>query len=303
MENLVALSNELAAAAERAGRIVVAVHGRPRISSSGVLWRNGIVVTAEHALRRDEEIRITLPDGQTVPAELAGRDSGTDLAVLKVAGPAAPEVPEVSIAQSIRTGNLVLAIGRSEDTGVSAAMGVVSSASGPWHTWRGGKIDQFLRLDIGLYPGASGGAVVDVQGNVIGIATTGLSRTSVLAIPVITMNRVVHAILQKGHVTRGYLGVGLQPIALPEHLRTKPGSGSGGLIVLSVEPDGPAGRAGIVLGDVLIAFEGKPVMDTDDIQEFLGAEQVGKTVLASVVRGGQPVEVEITIGERPRRRS
>ena len=175
MENpLIALSIELAATAERAGRSVVAVNARWRNASSGVIWRNGVIVTADHTIRREEEIRVTLPDGRSAVAELAGRDPGTDLAVLKV------ELADAPIARpsdSIQPGNLALAIGRSEQAGISAAMGVVSNVSGPWHTWRGGKLDRFIRLDIGLYPGVSGAAVVDVEGKLIGIATAGLSRT------------------------------------------------------------------------------------------------------------------------------
>ncbi len=308
MENtLVALSNQLAAATERAAGLVVAVHARPRFSSSGLIWRKGVIVTADHTIRRDEDIRVTLPDGRTVAAELAGRDPGTDLAVLKVA--TADTIPPAdAAADSLRTGNLVLAVGRSEETGVSAALGVISNASGPWHTWRGGKIDHFLRLDIWLYPGASGGAVVDAEGKLLGIATAGLSRTSVLAIPAVTVTRVAAELLDKGHIARGFLGVGLQPIALPEHLRTKLNlparsrGSAGGLMVLSVEPDGPAGRAGVVLGDVLVAMDGKPVGDTDDVQEFLAAEYVGKVVKASLVRGGELAAADVTIGERPRRR-
>ena len=164
MENpLIALSIELAATAERAGRSVVAVNARWRNSSSGVIWRNGVIVTADHTIRREDEIRVTLPDGRTAAAELAGRDPGTDLAVLKVDTAEGP-VARAAAPDSVKTGNLALAIGRSEQTGVSAAMGVVSNASGPWHTWRGGKLDRFLRLDIGLYPGVSGAAVVDAEG-------------------------------------------------------------------------------------------------------------------------------------------
>jgi len=305
MENpLVALSNELASTAERTGGSVVAVHGRPRISSSGVLWRHGVVVTAEHTLRRGEEVRVTLPGRETVRAELAGRDPGTDIAVLKVepAGAAG-----IAASSETRTGQLVLAIGRSEEAGVSASMGVISNASGPWHTWRGGRIDQLLRLDLALHPGASGGAVVDATGKLIGIATSGLSRTAIFAIPISTIERVVGELLEKGHITRGYLGVGLQPIPLPEHLKARPGwtwgqaGDPGGLIVLSVEREGPAGRAGIVIGDVLVAFDGKPVLDTDDVQAFLSKEHVGKPVKASVLRGGKMTEMTIEIGERPRR--
>jgi S1-C subfamily serine protease len=303
MENpLIALSIELAATADRAGRSVVAVNARWRNSSSGVIWRKDVIVTADHTIRREEEIRVTLPDGRAAVAELAGRDPGTDLAVLKVetadaptARPAAPD--------SVKTGNLALAIGRAEQTGVNAAMGVVSNASGPWHTWRGGKLDRFLRLDIGLYPGVSGAAVVDAEGKLIGIATAGLSRTSLLAIPAATIDRVTDELLRQGHIAHGYLGVGLQPIPLPEHLRTKLKSAKAGLIVLSAESDGPAGQAGVVIGDVLIALDGKPVTGTDDVQEFLAGDRVGKPLKASILRGGELVEKTITVGERPRRRS
>jgi S1-C subfamily serine protease len=308
MENpLIALSLELAATAERAGQSVVAVNARWRNASSGVLWRNGVVVTADHTIRREEEIRVTLPDGRSTAAELAGRDPGTDLAVLKV-DTADAAIPRSPAPDSIKTGNLALAIGRSEQTGVSAAMGVVSNVSGPWHTWRGGKLDRFIRLDIGLYPGLSGAAVVDAEGKLIGIATAGLSRTSLLAIPAATIDRVTDELLRQGHIARGYLGVGLQPIPLPEHLRTKlksaeGGLAQGGLIVLSVEPDGPAGQAGVLIGDVLIALDGTSVSGTDDVQEFLSGDRVGKPLTASLLRGGDLIERKVTVGERPRRRS
>jgi S1-C subfamily serine protease len=293
MENpLLALSNELAALAARAGQGVVAVHGRPRIPSSGILWRSNVVVTAEHALRREEELRVTLPDGSIIAAELAGRDPGTDLAVLRVKA----ETPEWNFSTTPQCGNLILAIGRSAEMGMTAAMGVVSSVSGAWHTWRGGKVDQFLRLDVGLYPGSVGGAVVDAEGRLLGLATSGLSRTSIIAVPAATIARVVDELLEKGHVARGYLGVGLQPIALPAPQQ-------GGLIVLSVESDGPAGRAGLVLGDILTSVGGKPVASVEDLQEALGAGSAGKTVSVSLIRGGDPVQVDLTIGERPRRRT
>jgi S1-C subfamily serine protease len=303
MENpLIALSIELAAAAEQAGRSVVAVNARWRNASSGVIWRNGVIVTSDHTIRREEEIRVTLPDGSSAAAELAGRDPGTDLAVLKVDTADAP-IARMSAPDAIKTGHLALAIGRSEQTGVSAAMGVVSNVSGPWHTWRGGKLDWFLRLDIGLYPGVSGAAVVDAEGKLIGIATAGLSRTSLLAIPAATIDRVTDELLRHGHIARGYLGVGLQPIPLPEHLRTKLKSAAGGLIVLSVEPDGPAGQAGVLIGDVLIALDGTSVAGTDDVQEFLSGDRVGKPLTASLLRGGDLMERTITVAERPRRRA
>jgi len=292
MENeLVALSNELAGAVEQAGRAVVAVNARPRFVSSGVLWRPGVIVTAEHTIRRRDEIGITLPDGRTTSATLTGRDGGTDLAVLKLAENGTPPATFGST-DTLKPGQVVLSIGRSPDSGVNATMGIMSAVSGPWRSWRGGQIDQYLRLDLTLYPGSSGGAVVDTAGRVLGIATSALSRIAGLAVPVSTVNRVVDELLATGHVSRGYLGVGLHPVSLPDS-RT-------GLIVLSAEADGPAERGGVLIGDVLVALGGKPVRDTDDIQSVLGAGAVGKPVAARIVRGGQAIEITITVGERPR---
>jgi S1-C subfamily serine protease len=293
MENeLAALSNELAAAVEQAGRAVVAVNARPRFASSGVLWRPGVIVTAEHTIRRRDEIGVTLPDGRSTSATLVGRDAGTDLAVLKLAENGAPTAA-FGAAESLKPGQIVLAIGRSPDSGVNATMGIMSAVSGPWRSWRGGQIDQYLRLDLTLYPASSGGAVVDTAGRVLGIATSALSRIAGLAVPVSTVNRVIDELLRSGHVARGYLGLGLHPVALAD--------GSTGLIVLSAETDGPAARAGVLIGDILTALGGKPVRDTDDIQSALDSESVGKPIAARIVRGGQVIELNITVGERPRR--
>jgi len=289
---LIALSNELAGAVAEAGRAVVAVNARPRFASSGVVWRPGIIVTAEHTIRRREEIGIALPDGRTTSATLAGRDPGTDLAVLKLAENGTPTATFGS-SETLKPGQVVLAIGRSADSGVNATMGIMSAVSGPWRSWRGGQIDQYLRLDLTLYPGSSGGAVVDTSGRVLGIATSALSRIAGLAVPASTVNRVVDELLRSGHVSRGYLGVGLHPVAMPD--------GNTGMIVLSAEQDGPAARAGVLIGDVILALAGQPVHDTEDIQSTLASVSVGKPIAARIVRGGQVIEVNITVGERPRR--
>jgi S1-C subfamily serine protease len=287
---LAALSNEIAAAVELAGRNVVAVHARPRFSSSGVLWRPGAIVTTEHTVRREEEITVTLPDGSTVPAALAGTDPGTDLAVLKIdAGTHAPG--RTTTAPS--PGTLALTIGRSEDSGVNATLGIISACSGEWRTWRGGRLDHYIRLDLTLYPGSDGGAVVSTSGETIGIATSALSRIAGLAIPAVTVDRVVNEILARGRVARGYLGVGLQPVELPDHQK--------GLIVLSLEPAGPASSAGILIGDILVKLGGKPVQDTDDIQLVLEGHAVGGKVAVEVLRGGESRGIDVVVGERPRR--
>jgi S1-C subfamily serine protease len=287
---LAALSGELAEVVGRVGRSVVALDARPRFGSSGVFWRPGIVVTAEHTVRREEEIVVTLPDGSSVPATVAGSDPGTDLAVLKV--DAAGEAPTVAATEPV-PGNLALALGRSPDSGVNATLGIVSAVSGSWRTWRGGRLDRYIRLDLTLYPSSSGGLVVDTGGEAIGIATSALSRIAGLAIPASTVNRVVDEILSRGHVARGYLGVGLQPVELPDHHK--------GLIVLSLEAEGPASRAGVLIGDVLVSLGGAAVEDTDDIQGVLEKHAVGQTIAAGLVRGGAALSIDIAIGERPRR--
>jgi S1-C subfamily serine protease len=301
MENaLVALSNELAGAVKRAAGSVVTVNARPRAASSGVHWRPGVIVTAEHTVKHDEEITIVTEGGGAVPATLVGRDPGTDLAVLKAEGLKNP-VAEFSKDQ-LHPGSLALALGRSADSGVNATMGIISAVSGSWRTWRGGMMDQYIRLDVTLYPGTSGGAVINTQGQVIGIATNGLSRIAGLAVPVSTVDRVVEQLLTKGHISRGYLGLGLQPIAIPDTLAkqlklSKPA----GVIVLSVEPGGPSEKAGLFIGDILIALNGTPIEDTDDVQAVLEPGFVGKAVKATIIRGGVLTEASITIAERPRR--
>ena len=301
MDNaLTALSNELAAAVERAGRSVVTVHARPRLPSSGVHWRQGVIVTAEHTVKHDEEITIGLPDGSTVPATLAGRDPGTDLAVLKAESLTNPIVDFSN--EQVQPGNLALAVGRAPDSGVNATMGVISAVSGAWRTWRGGMVDQYIRLDVTLYPGSSGGAVVNTLGEALGVATSGLSRLAGLSVPASTVNRIVNELLTRGHISRGYLGLGLQPIAIPGDLAKRlklpvPH----GVIVLSVEPNGPSERAGLMIGDILVTLNGTSIRDTDDVQSVLEPGFVGKNVQAAVVRGGALTDASITVGERPRR--
>jgi len=287
---LAVFSDELAAVVERAGKSVAAVHARPRFSSSGVFWKPGVIVTAEHSVRREEEITVTLPDGKNAPATLAGVDAGTDIAVLKVDAEGVP----VELAKSAPVpGNLAVTIGRSHDSGVNATVGIVSAVSGSWRTWRGGRLDHYIRLDLTLYPQSTGALVTDVAGAALGIATPALSRIAGVAIPAATIERVVGEILTRGHVARGYLGIGMQPVELPDHQK--------GLIILSLEPKGPAANAGVLIGDVLVSLGGKATADTDDIQAALEGRAVGTVIEAVVSRGGAERKIAITIGERPRK--
>jgi S1-C subfamily serine protease len=286
---LAALSSELAAVVERAGRTAVAVHARPRFASSGAFWRPGIIVTAEHTIRREEDISVTLPDGKNAAAALVGSDAGTDIAVLKVEA----EGTALSTTGAPLPGNLALTVGRSEDSGVNATLGAISAVSGAWRTWRGGRLDHYIRLDLTLYPGSSGGVVVDVAGNAIGIASSALSRIAGLAIPAANIDRVVDEILARGQVSRGYLGVGLQPIELPDHQK--------GLIVLSLGAGGPAAKAGVLIGDILVSLDGVAVAEPEDLQNVVESRAVGQTVEAAAIRGGVARSIAIVIGERPRR--
>lgn len=289
--SLVELSRELARAVESGERSVVAVHGRPHVPSSGVILRSGAVVTTDHTLKRDEDVTITLADGRNIPATLAGRDAGTDLAVLRIEE-GAGEAAKPADTASLKAGNFVLALGRRGGNGVSASFGVVSAIGGAWRTWRGGQIDGFIRPDVNVYHGFSGGALVDTEGRFIGVNTTGLTRGAPATIPVATVTRVADELLSRGHVRRGYLGVGLHPVRVPD--------GREGLMVISLEPEGPAAKSGIFLGDVLLRLEGENVTDTDDVQAHLGGDRVGRAIDGEILRGGAIVTLKVTPGERPR---
>jgi S1-C subfamily serine protease len=300
---LLGFSNDLAGAVERAGVSVVAVHGRSRLPSSGVHWQSGAIVTADHTLEHDEGITVTLADGKNLPTSVVGRDSGTDLAVLKIDSSALP-VAEISDSSSLKIGHVVLAVGRPGDVGLSASWGAISALGPAWRTWAGGQVDQMIRPDLTLYPGFSGGPLIDARGRVVGINTSGLSRSLTLAIPTSTVNRVAETLQSRGHISRGYLGLAMQPVRLPETLRSQLSVGNEtGLIVVHVEPNGPAEQGGAFVGDILVSIDGTSVGDTEDIQPLLDADRVGQQLRISMIRGGQLQELAVTVGERPQKGS
>jgi S1-C subfamily serine protease len=295
----IAISNDLANATEKAAAHAVAVHTEPRGSSSGVIWRPELIVTAEHALRRDEEIQVTLPDGKVASAKLQGRDPSTDIALLKCKDATASPAGFADSA-AIKAGQLMLVVGRTRASGPVAALGCVSLVAAERRFWGGASIAPYIRLDVGLQRTAAAGAVVDASGKIAGIASPKFTPAGALALPVATVNRVVDALLAKGHITRGYLGVGLQPIRLPETLRESlQRHEKTAVIVLEVEPDGPAHQAGVLIGDILITLNGKPVMRLEDVHTHLSGEQIGKPITAEFLRGGVRREASIVVGERP----
>src|SRR5579864_1265001 len=293
-----ALSRELADATATAGKSVVAVHGR-RHPSSGILWTSDSVVTANHALRRDEDISVVIASGQSVAARMIGRDSGTDLAVLRLQQPVPGDRAQWGDASKLRIGELVLAVGRTWRGNIVSSSGVVSGLMGRWRTWRGGELDQFIRPDLMLYPGFSGGPLVNSQGQIVGLNTAGLHRSGI-TVPAATVTRVASELLEKGRIERPYLGLAMQAVALPESLRASLNlKASEGLLVAHVEPGSPAEKGGVLLGDVLVEIEGKPVPETDAVQEILHTFKVGQAIELKLVRGGALSTASLTLAARP----
>ena len=296
MTNVVeGFSTELAEIVKSAGPAVVRVEGRRRLPASGIVWsEGGIVVTAHHVVERDEGLSVGLGEDQKADAELVGRDPTTDLAVLRVEG------IELSPAASARlddlsVGHLVLALGRPGRT-VQATLGIASALGTSWRTAAGGSIDRYLQTDVVMYPGFSVGPLVDAKGKVLGLNTSALRGVS-LTIPSLTVDRVVESILSHGRVQRGYLGVGVQPVNLPEALAEELGQETG-LILISVEPDTPAEAGGLTLGDTLLSVHGEPVRRLDDLLSMLSADLVGEEVIVRILRGGDVREQKVTVGER-----
>ena len=287
------LSDQLADAVASAGASLVAVHARPRLPSTGVHWKDGVVVTTDGTIRQEEDITVTLPDGKRIPATLAGRDRGTDLAVLRI--PAGSlTVAELGDPASLRPGNLVLALARLDDGGARAAFGAVSATGGKWRSWKGGEIDRWLQSDLTIYPGFGGGPLVDPAGRIHGINSGALSRPLATTIPVETVNRVVTQLLERGYVPRGWVGAAMQPVQLDKR---------SGLLLVSVEPESPAAKAGLLLGDVLVRIDSKEIESFEQLLDTVAGDAVGKRVRLDVVRAGEQRAIDIVIGERPRRPS
>jgi S1-C subfamily serine protease len=304
MEKLLAnLSNELTDIVQTLKPHIVSVRARRHYPSSGFRWNSEIVVTADHTVQRDEDITVTLDDGKVVGATLVGRDPGTDLAVLKVDA-SGPSGAGPGRTETVKVGELALVVGRSPESGVNASLGIISAASGPWRTWRAGNLDAYIRLDARLFPQSSGGAAVNVRGEVIGIASSALSRIAGLAIPVSTVKRVTEKVIERGFVPRAYLGLGLQPVPLSEELRKKFSvSNKTGLIVLTVEPGSPAEKAGLMIGDILTSLADVRVEQADDLQAYLDSAAIGTSITLKFIRAGASQESDLAVGERPRKRT
>ncbi|MGC2660537.1 MAG: S1C family serine protease [Bryobacteraceae bacterium] len=295
------LSQSLVQLVEQASGGVVAVKAAPYRVVTGLSLREDLIAVADHSLRREGRVPVQSSDSKTGVGVILGREPSLDLAFLKVEGLSLTPLPSADGGSS-RAGMLTAVVGMTMDVGPSVSLGVLGAVGGARRTWRGGTLDSFLRLDVNLYPSQSGAAVVDVDGKLLGMATPALLRHSAVAVPMATLQRVSEELLREGRIRHGYLGVGLQPVAILQTLRDKHGiQAESGLIVLSVETDSPAERAGLQLGDVLVSIDGQALEDVDDLQSLLRGDAVNKTVKAKILRGGEPTESEITIGERVRK--
>lgn len=297
---LTKFSDQISAAAAQAGASVVAVQARRRMPSSGVYWRDGVVVTVDHAIQYEEGITLLSSSGKRIEAKLAGRDPATDLAILETEKSERP-APQFGDPTQLKLGHFVLALGRTRQANLVASSGIIGGLAGESRTWRGGRLDQSIRLDLELYPGFSGGPLVNVEGKILGINTGGLGGGRPLTIPAATVNRTVDELLAKGYIARPYLGAALQPVRIPESAGGGLKSNAGGLIVLHVETGGPAEKAGIVLGDVIVELEGRPVPHTYEIRSALASSKVGDVLKLKLWRAGTPVDVSVNLAERPAR--
>ncbi len=295
---LVELSNSLAEVVADAQPWIVRVSGRRRFGATGMIWSaDGLIVTADHVIERQDDIRVGLADGLELQATLVGRDQGTDLALLKV------DASGLSVAEfgteAAKVGHLALALGRPHGDQAMASLGVVSAVGGTWRTWRGGSIEGVIRSDVTLYPGFSGGPLLAANGQVIGLNTSILARGLAVTIPNKVISRVAEALSSGKGTKRGFLGIATQPVRLPDNLRSVLGlKQESGLLVVNVESDSPAERAGVMLGDTLVALDGRETSEITVLQDALGPGSAGSEQIARIVRAGQLTEVTITVGER-----
>lgn len=290
-------SDELVAAVERAGKSTVLVNARRRMPASGIAYTNELILTADHVVERDEEISVVFEDGKEIAATIAGRDPGSDLALLKLAetGAQAGEVEP----QEARVGQIVLALGRPSLQGIEASIGVVSAVSGPARTGRGGLLERYLRTDTTPFPGFSGGPLIAASGKILGLNTSGFGHGAALTIPASLAWRTAEVLAQHGHLRRGYLGVRSQPVRVsPAQQQALGRQQASGLLLVSVEEGSPAEQAGLLVGDILVGIAGQTVADPDELTAGLSGAVVGQPTRVDVLRAGQPVSLTVTIGER-----
>lgn len=294
------LSHQMSDLADRMAASVVSVHGGSGPPSSAVVWRPDLVVAAEDRLDADDRITVRAPDGRSLTATLVGRDPGTNVALLRLAGDAGLVPVAAGDAGTLRVGQAVLAIGV-RDGGAAVAAGIVHSLGAGWKSRHGGAIDRLVRLDLRLPPALEGAPLVTGDGRVPGVVTSG-PRRSVILIPASTIDRSVDQLVAHGRIRRGFLGAAMQPVRLPEAMRAgRPDAAATAVLLVDVQAGSPADAGGLLPGDIVTAFDGTPVTDPRDVFVLLGPDSVGRAIPISLLRGGAPVEATVTVVERARR--
>ncbi len=292
------LSDELAGAVQTAGAATVRVNARRRLPATGIIWASDdsgtLIVSANHVVERDDEITVVTHDGQELAAKLVGRDPSSDLAVLKVEGTTLAPATRAASGEA-KVGALVLALGRAGE--LAATIGIVSALGGPWEGGgRGRRFASLLSSDAPMFPGFSGGPLVDASGRVLGLLSSHLGRGQTLAIPNEEVERLVATLTTHGRVSRGYLGIGAQTVALPNAIKAAVGQ-EHGLLLVTVEDEGPAAQSGLTIGDIVIGIAAQPVQSLDDLRASLTPERIGQAITIRILRGGQPQELAVTPGE------
>ena len=297
MSSISEFSKGLIDAVDRGGSATVMVDARQRFPASGIAYATDLILTADHVVTRDDNLSIVTPAGEEMGATIVGRDPGSDLALLRASGGGLS--PAKIAAAPAKTGQLVLALGRPSKAGIQASWGVISAIGGPTRTGRGGLLDAYIQSETTPYPGFSGGPLIDTEGGVIGLNTSGLTRGGALTIPASLAWRTAEALAKFGSVRRGYLGVRTQSVELPESTRLAvPSHQERGLLLMWLEDNGPAAQAGLMIGDIIVGIGGVAVGDPDDLFAALTTENVGKAVSVEVVRGGKRQSLSATVGER-----
>jgi S1-C subfamily serine protease len=289
------LSNQMADAVERVSKALVLVNGRQRQPASGIIYAPDLVLTADHVLEREEDLTVQTHDGRTLPAQFVGRDLATDLAVLRVAN--LGDTIAVTAEEQARVGQLTLAVGRTPGDGPMASVGIVSTVGGPLRTGRGVALERYIRTDAIPYPGFSGGPLIDAQGAVVGVLTTGLVNGVALAIPITIAKNIAETLTKQGYIKRGYLGISSQLVHLPAAQRAGR-TQEAGLLIIKVDENSPAQHGGVMVGDILVALDGHAISDTEDLQLLLVGDRVGKTIPVDVIRGNSLQTLQVTIGQR-----
>jgi S1-C subfamily serine protease len=297
MTTLDNFSNDLAAAVERGGAGTVLVDARHRYPASGIAYAADLVLTADHVITRDDNLRIATADKKSFAVTIAGRDPNSDLALLRLSEKALTPAKVSETASKV--GQLVLALGRPSNEGVQASWGIITAIGGPARMGRGGLLEEYIQTETTSYPGFSGGPLVNTSGEVLGLNTSGLARGMALTIPVKFTWRIADALAKHGTVKRGYLGVRTQAVDISESARKAlKREQEHGLLVLWLEEKGPSEKSGLLVGDIIVAISGQAVGDPDDLFAALNGDIVGKSIAAEILRGGKPETLQVTVGER-----